>query len=560
MSGRLSRNVRRTLEQLERRDMMSVGPMPWFRPGPATTITDDYGNTIAQSALVGLSTAGTALQSGKIEQAGDVDVFRFVAPVSGQMTIRQQSSRLETYVSAYDSSEQVLATTDGRLARSGAVQITVTAGSTYYLKVGARGRGIGAYTIQLSTTAAITDDYGNTLAKATAVTLSEAGAGAQAGKIEQSGDADMFSIVAPVSGEISIQQSAASGSRLDSVLAVYDASGTLIAQNDNNGTSRDSLIEFDAVAGATYYVKAAGRTGSTGAYSLAISTTASTGGGTTTDGGFQIDVTMTGMTTAQQEIIQQAVDRWEEIIVGDLPDVIYRGTVIDDVQIAISAITIDGEDGTLGQAAATAFRSDSELPYMGYIQLDTADVAAMLSEGSLLGVIEHELAHVLGFGVIWSDLGLLTGSNTSRPGFTGAQAVAEYNSLFGTSVTAVPVEADGGSGTRLSHWEESVFSNELMTGWYNSGQTNPISRITVASMADLGYVVNMAAADAYTPSSSVSTTSSSVVGNSSSARITAGIAASRARFGSSDSFFGSSSNDQLRAVDQVFGQHARGRI
>lgn len=64
------------------------------------------------------------------------------------------------------------------------------------------------------------------------------------------------------------------------------------------------------------------------------------------------------------------------------------------------------------------------------------------------------------------------------------------------------MEADGGSGTALSHWEESVFANELMTGWYNSGQTNPISRITVASLADLGYEVNMDAAESYTVTTS----------------------------------------------------------
>jgi hypothetical protein len=442
MTGRLSRNVRRTLEQLERRDMMSVGPLAPFRPTPVT-VADDYGNTFADSALISLSSTGAAIQSGKIEQTRDVDVFRFVAPVSGQMTIRQQATRLDSY------------------------------------------------------------------------------------------------------------------------LAAYDSRGKLIAQNDNAGSGRDSLVEFDAVAGNTYYLKAAGRARSTGTYNLAISTTAADGG-TTSEDGFQIDVTVSGMTSAEQAIIQQAVDRWEQIIVGDLPDVAYRGQLIDDIQIAISAITIDGEDGVLGQSTATAFRKDSDLPYLGYIQLDTADVAAMASDGSLLGVIEHEVAHVLGFGVIWSDLGLLTGTRTSSPGFTGAQAVAEYNALFGTSVTAVPVEADGGSGTRLSHWEESVFNNELMTGWYNSGQTNPISRISVASMADLGYEVNMAAADAYTVPSTSASTSSSVVRNLSSVRISAAIAASRVTaspWGMSNDFFRpGSSTDPLRAVDLVIGQAVRGRI
>ncbi len=35
------------------------------------------------------------------------------------------------------------------------------------------------------------------------------------------------------------------------------------------------------------------------------------------------------------------------------------------------------------------------------------------------------------------------------------------------------------------------FDNELMTGWIDLGRDNPLSRITIASMADLGYVVNL---------------------------------------------------------------------
>lgn len=215
-------------------------------------------------------------------------------------------------------------------------------------------------------------------------------------------------------------------------------------------------------------------------------------------GEFQIDVTMTGLTADQQQVVQQAVDRWETIIVGDLPNVVYQGQVIDDLEIDISGVAIDGVGGVLGQASATAYRAASNLPFLGFIEFDTADVASMQADGSLLSVLEHEIAHVLGFGVIWSDLGLLTGTSTSNPRFTGAHATAAYNALFGTNASAVPVESGGGAGTRLSHWSEAVFGTELMTGWFNAGRSNPLSRITVASMADLGYEVNMAAADPYT--------------------------------------------------------------
>jgi hypothetical protein len=61
------------------------------------------------------------------------------------------------------------------------------------------------------------------------------------------------------------------------------------------------------------------------------------------------------------------------------------------------------------------------------------------------------------------------------------------------------VENTGGSGTADAHWRESVFGKELMTGYYNPGSPNPLSRVTVGAMADLGYLVNMNAADSYSP-------------------------------------------------------------
>jgi hypothetical protein len=61
----------------------------------------------------------------------------------------------------------------------------------------------------------------------------------------------------------------------------------------------------------------------------------------------------------------------------------------------------------------------------------------------------------------------------------------------------VPVENSGGSGTTDGHWRESVLVNELMTGFLNAGQANPLSDVTVASLADLGYSVNLDATDLY---------------------------------------------------------------
>ena len=66
----------------------------------------------------------------------------------------------------------------------------------------------------------------------------------------------------------------------------------------------------------------------------------------------------------------------------------------------------------------------------------------------------------------------------------------------------VPVEDTGGQGTADSHWRESVFGSEIMTGFIGAG-SNPLSAVTVRSLEDQGYGVNPAAADPFTILSSL---------------------------------------------------------
>jgi len=162
---------------------------------------------------------------------------------------------------------------------------------------------------------------------------------------------------------------------------------------------------------------------------------------------FQITLSLSGLTASQQAIAEQAADRWEQVIVGDLPDVWYRGQTIDDVSITIRTQRMDGVGNVLGESGPEAMRAGRDgLPYLGTVVIDTADIAQMESEGELLAVLTHEIAHVLGFGTVWTSQGLLSGTRTSNPVFTGAQAVAEYNKVFGTSATGIPVEAGDGPG------------------------------------------------------------------------------------------------------------------
>ena len=167
-----------------------------------------------------------------------------------------------------------------------------------------------------------------------------------------------------------------------------------------------------------------------------------------------------------------------------------------------SFVPIDGVGGILGQAGPTYLRPASAgqyafIPCKGNMVFDTADLANMQANGTLGDVITHEMGHVLGIGTIWTRKNKLANSGTTNPSFIGRAAMVEYGKLKGTNVaTAVPVENTGGPGTANSHWRESIFRNELMSGFI-AAANNPLSRVTVASLQDLGYVVDITKAEPY---------------------------------------------------------------
>lgn len=218
---------------------------------------------------------------------------------------------------------------------------------------------------------------------------------------------------------------------------------------------------------------------------------------------YQIDVLFTdsSLTASQQAVFQQAAYRWSQIIQGDVPDVDLSSMgygIVDDLVIEATAPSIDGVGGILGQAGPTSVRPGTFIPSSGIMQFDSADIADMEASGRLFDVILHEMGHVLGIGTIWDDLGLVTDLGTSDPRYTGTEGVTQYNALLGTSLPDIPVANTGGSGTFGSHWRESDLDTELMTGYAEPAGVNmPISTITIGSLADLGYDVDLGAADTY---------------------------------------------------------------
>ncbi|MGW4895306.1 leishmanolysin-related zinc metalloendopeptidase [Kitasatospora sp. NPDC004240] len=208
-----------------------------------------------------------------------------------------------------------------------------------------------------------------------------------------------------------------------------------------------------------------------------------------------------GLTDSQKSAFKQAADRWARVIVGDLPDVIIDGRLVDDLLIKAEGRAIDGPGRILGQAGPTHLRPGPGafefIPAAGLMSFDQDDLASMEGNGTLVDVIIHEMGHVIGVGTIWKHKRLLRGVGTDNPTFIGPNAATEYAALVGDgSPRRVPVENRGGPGTAEAHWRETVFDNELMTGFVGRAG-NPLSRVTAASLKDLGYVVDLDATDPY---------------------------------------------------------------
>jgi hypothetical protein len=240
----------------------------------------------------------------------------------------------------------------------------------------------------------------------------------------------------------------------------------------------------------------------------------------TTDAGtgYNIKIRYLGTPSGEQLLaFAEAEVRWESLITGDLTDVPIDipsnsnpcgkglpdiSETVDDILILAELQAIDGPGGVVGQAGFCVRRVSNDLPVLGIMFFDTDDLDELGAFSLLDEVVLHEMGHVMGFGTLWPTQGLLADpaeQGGTDPHFTGPQAITAFDAAGGADYSGakVPVEDDFGPGTEDSHWRESVFDNELMTGLLNDG-INPLSAISIRALADQGYTVNPGGADPYT--------------------------------------------------------------
>lgn len=263
-------------------------------------------------------------------------------------------------------------------------------------------------------------------------------------------------------------------------------------------------------AGMAFFELTASSAGSSASvvYGLTISTAAP--GGLNVFGLNVADVIPSSTTRGA---IDAALARYEQVLTGDAPDYIMpssgldgacggsggllHGQTIDDIVVIMDIGPIDGPGGIAGQAGLCGvIRSSGPFAVAAQLILDSQDLDGF-DPAVQFALVWHEIGH--GFGLLegaWVQLGLMTGENGPAPEYIGAQGVSAFQGILGGTGNP-PIEADGGSGTRDSHWDEGFFNSEMMTGFLDP-VGNSLSALTIGALGDLGWPgPNLGAADAY---------------------------------------------------------------
>lgn len=487
-----------------------------------TGFVDDFLPGIA----AGVGTVPVGGQTpGEIETIGDIDAFRVAlqSNTTYQINILGQASNNGTLLDpsllgvfsssaltgAPISSVQTLNT---QFVRDDSISyFTPQSAGDFFIAVQDGFDGLGTYAVEVIDIG-IRDDFASDID----TTGSIAPGSTATGRIDFAQDQDWFevSLAANRLYEINLVPLDGGNPLADPFFnGVYDANGVLIQNtaNDDGGPGTSSALQFVTDVAGTFYLAAGGFANSTGQYRLDLNDL-----GPLDDGRFDITVEFTSDAIPESyiEAFEDAVERWEEIITGDLPYAFVEGYgYVDDILIEVSVQDIDlsfeGVEQTILAISSVLDQRDGlsgadALPSYSRIVINSEEVGTLLN---LDEFVANTIGRALGFGALWEEFGLvrlIDGVAT----YTGPNGLREIEDLSRNlnGVNVLETGIDGGLAAQ--YWSEAVLDAELMTsrvelrrpeaGPPNFGiPDNPISALTIAAMQDLGYQVDYGAADAF---------------------------------------------------------------
>ena len=223
---------------------------------------------------------------------------------------------------------------------------------------------------------------------------------------------------------------------------------------------------------------------------------------------FNIDlVFLDYFTRKERDMWYRVVNRWESVIQMELPDYEFSealviecgdhsiripvGDQIDDLRIYITKFDkppLDMSERIQGYGSPRIIRGSSSmpsLPIIGCIGIKQE----LPTHFDLWTTGLHEIGHVLGIGAFWKEHSKMLRGLNADAHFAGPQAIAAFEQAGRTNYQGakVPTERDG------VHWRASVLFGELML----PGSGVFLSAITLGALSDLGYSVDLSAADPY---------------------------------------------------------------
>lgn len=215
---------------------------------------DDYGNDTPDALDLMLGNRVSKARGGKINYAGDTDVFVFDATRTAPLTVSMLSNvrqGLDVQMSVYDGEGNLLMQSlAGEGQASALASLTMEAGERYYIVASGGEETTGRYRLVVQ---APQDEHGNTADTATQLALRNMLASA-AGRINYGEDVDFFSYTAPQSGTLVLSVNAASYG-LDTMVRVYDAEGNIVGQDDDGGPGLSSRMLLSVEQDQTYHIE-----------------------------------------------------------------------------------------------------------------------------------------------------------------------------------------------------------------------------------------------------------------------------------------------------------------
>lgn len=239
--------------------------------------------------------------------------------------------------------------------------------------------------------------------------------------------------------------------------------------------------------------------GTSGAPPVTITAT----GVTAVDTKFDVDVRFVGANVgpAVREAALVAVERWRQVVVGDLPDgtaslaagfcgagsPALSGEPVDDLILFVTVEPLSAGVAAVGGPCLLR-ATGSRLPMVARVSVNQTRADLMAREPDRVSdnaaLLMHEIGHALGVGTLWVEAsrGLAQGLGTADPVFTGTRATAAFAAAGGAACNcrAVPVTNDG-------HLRPPFLSNDIMTNVGNG--IAAVTTVSAAVLADFGYEI-----------------------------------------------------------------------